>query len=226
MTIKRYLDDPALTGVAEVVELVPGERPIVRLRDTWFHPQGGGQKGDRGTLGPVDVLDVRYGAEKTIDHYVSTLDGLEVGASYPFAIDADWRLFNTRLHSAGHLLSGVAEDLFPGKIAVAGHHWEGECRVDFEGVDLERIVAGTDAIEAAANRDIAAGMPIAIIGGTDSRAVAVGEYRPIGCGGTHVTSAAELGGFKVRSIKLKGSMVRVGYDLTDARNDNVGATAQ
>lgn len=214
MTIKRYLGETALTGSAEVFELVPGERPIVRLRETWFHPQGGGQKGDRGALGPAQVLDVRYGPEKTIDHYVSKIDGLEVGGSYAFSVDEEWRRLNSNLHSAGHLLSGVCERLYPGISPEAGHHWPGEARVDFVGADLERITENVAALAKAVNDDIQKGLPIAIIGDPYvNRECIVGDYIPIACGGTHSATSAELGTFKIRSAKRKGNLMRVGYEL-------------
>jgi alanyl-tRNA synthetase len=215
VTIKRYLGDAALTGVVAVAELIAGDRPIVRFKETWFHPQGGGQKGDRGTLGPVEVLDVRSAPDGDIDHFVSTIEGLEAGKTYPFVVDAEWRRFHSNLHSAGHLLSGVCERMFPGTRASAGHHWPGDCRVDFSGKVLERIISGARELEEAVNHDIKNGTPIGVVGDPYvNRACGVGDYRPIACGGTHASSAAELGSFKIRSAKKKGDLVRVGYELT------------
>lgn len=215
MMIKRYLGETALSGMVEVVELIASERPIARLRETWFHPQGGGQKGDRGVIGSVEVVDVRFGPEKTIDHFVSTLDGLEVGQTYPFTVDAQWRRLNSRNHSAGHLLSGVCERLFPGIEPEAGHHWPGEARVDFRGSGLERIIENAAMIEQAVNEDIQKDIPIGIIGDPYAdRRCSVGDYTPIACGGTHASSTAELGEFKIRSAKRKGNLVRVGYELS------------
>ncbi|PXA99591.1 alanyl-tRNA editing protein [Nostoc sp. 3335mG] len=215
MTFKRYLGDTSLIGVVEIAELIAGDRPVVRVKETWFHPQGGGQKGDRGTLGPVEVLDVRYAPDGTIDHVVSTIEGLGVGKTYPFTVDPEWRRLHSNLHSAGHVLSGVCEDMFPGTQACAGHHWPGECRVDFSGRGLGRIILNADELEDAVNLDIKIGTPIAIVGDPYvNRACGVGNYRPIACGGTHVPSAAELGSFKIRSVKKKGELVRVGYELT------------
>lgn len=214
MIMKRYLGETALAGNVEVIELLAGERPIVRLRETWFHPQGGGQKGDRGTIGPVEVLDVRFGPDKTIDHFVSTLNGLEIGQIHSFTVDPQWRLLNSRNHSAGHLISGVCERMFPGIEPQAGHHWPGEARVDFRGPALERVIEGVTTLGQAVIEDIQADIPINITGDPyENRSCVIGNYTPIACGGTHVSSTAELGNFRIRSAKRKGDFLRVGYEL-------------
>ena len=61
MTNKRYLAEPAsYSGEATVTAILQGELPIVRLSETLFHPQGGGQKADRGTIGSASVTDVAH----------------------------------------------------------------------------------------------------------------------------------------------------------------------
>jgi alanyl-tRNA synthetase len=219
-TIKRYLADASLVGDVVVETVIVGERPCVRLRDTPFHVQGGGQKADRGIIGPVAVLDVRQAADGGIDHFVESTAGLEAGAAYPFAIDPDWRRTNAVYHSAGHLLAGVCERLFPGVRAAAGHQFPGEARVDFEpaiaapGV-VHAMTQARAAIEAAVRAEVNRALPITIVGDPYSdRAAQVGDFAPIACGGTHAASTAEIAGFAIRSIKRKGSMVRIGYAVS------------
>ena len=61
MTTRLYLDDPEQLQfdalVLSVREL--GDRPAAVLDRTAFHPEGGGQPGDRGWLARVEVIDVQ-----------------------------------------------------------------------------------------------------------------------------------------------------------------------
>jgi Ser-tRNA(Ala) deacylase AlaX len=213
MTTKRYLADAALAGEAEVVELIEGPTPVVRLSQTWFHAQGGGQKGDRGMIGDARVTDVRHGPDGVVDHHVESLAGLAVGQTYPFSVDADWRSLNSVSHTAGHLIAAVCERLLPGLSAVNGHHWPSEARVEFAGDGLERIQAQTAEIEAALADCLAADMSVAVCGDpfTD-RSIRIGDFPAVPCGGAHVASLARIGAIRIRSVKIKGDRARVGYE--------------
>lgn len=217
MTIKRYLTDPTLAGCMEVVELLPGERQVVRFGETWFHPQGGGQKADRGTIGPTSVIDVRHGENGTVDHYVGSLAGLQIGQAYPFTVDEEWRVLNSRFHTGAHLLVGVVGRMFPGLIVVGGHQWPGEARVDFSGTRLESVVDRRDELEAAVQAEIARDLRVILLGDQHTyRACQIGSYPPIPCSGTHAQSTVELGQFKLRSIKQKRDRLRMGYEVLAA----------
>jgi alanyl-tRNA synthetase len=220
MTTKRYLADPALTGLVQVISIINGERPAVRLAETPFHVQGGGQKADRGNVGGVEVIDVRQSSDGGIDHLVTATKGLEVGGTYSFSIDPAWRKLNANYHSAGHLLAAVCELRFPGAMASAGHQFPGEARVDFniEGAPsgvVDELMGAANVIEAAVRAEIAKALPIAIIGDPFvNRACQIGNFPIIACGGTHASSTAEIGEFSIRSIKRKGPVIRVGYEVS------------
>lgn len=214
MATRQYLFDRSLAGVMEVVELVPGDRPIARFRETWFHPQGGGQRADRGRVGPAQVMNVRLNEDGSVDHHVDSLVGLEVGRQYPFVVDEAWRLLNSRFHTAAHLLVAVAENMFPGTTVSGGHQWPGEARVDFEGDDLDRLIGRIAALESAVRKDIDAGLPVRIVSDERGRrACRIDTYPPIPCSGTHVETTAGLGCFSVRSVRLKHGRLRVGYEV-------------
>jgi Ser-tRNA(Ala) deacylase AlaX len=210
VTIKRYLSDPALSGTVTVVELIHGERPVVRLAETWFHPQGGGQKADRGLIGDVPVVHVSHN-EGQVDHVVTHLAGLEVGETYPFSIDAEWRRLNAAYHTAGHLIGSLVETQ-GGLRAVAGHQWPGEARVEFEG-EFEDLAA----LQARLEQDLAAalaGGAVEAVGDPEtSRAIRIGDHPPIPCGGTHVSDLGEIGPVRIEAVKRKGGRVRVSYSL-------------
>ena len=64
MTERRYYYSDDLQGQAQVLSCTPAEAGAyaVELDATLFHPQGGGQPSDVGTLGGVAVLRVQQQA--------------------------------------------------------------------------------------------------------------------------------------------------------------------
>jgi alanyl-tRNA synthetase len=213
MTLKEYLRDPALVGEMTITALIPGEKPAIRAASTWFHPQGGGQRADKGTIGDAEVVSVRHAEGGEVDHFVTTLAGFQMGQAYAFAIEPETRVLNARYHSAGHLLAAVAERLYPGVKGVNGHHWPGEARVEFQGEGLEALAAGLPALEAAINAEAAKAVPVAVTGDPFvARAIQIEGHSAVPCGGTHTATTADLA-VVLRSAKLKGDTLRVGYDL-------------
>lgn len=214
MTDKRYLSDPALSGMVTVTAVIPGERPVVRLAQTWFHPQGGGQKADTGRIGDAEVVHVTHN-EGEIDHHLAGPADLEAGKSYPFSIDAERRRLHAAYHSAGHLIGSLVEAQ-GGLTAVAGHQWPSEARVEFEGDSPD-----LDALKARLEQDLAAALagdlPVTALElAGQPRAIRMGEHAPIPCGGTHVDRLGEIGRVLVASVKRKGDRVRVSYSVETA----------
>lgn len=217
MTIKTYLESAALTGTTVVTSLTDEPRPVVRLRETWFHPQGGGQRGDRGMIGSARVLDTRHGPDSEVDHFVDSLDGLATGQLVDIAVDAGHRRRGAVLHSGGHLIAQAMQSIRPSLRAVAGHHWENEARVEFEG-EAEPDDALSAELEARLHDLIAADLPIRMSGDAQrSRAIRIGDFEPVGCGGTHAASTGELTGLRVTGVRKKNGRLRVSYDA--GRND-------
>src|ERR1700744_564041 len=129
MTERLYLQSAALTGEAHIVEPRSGDICTLRLDRTLFHPRGGGQPADRGTLTLTDgsgsavaVIDVRNGDDGGIDHVIAPEARLLLGDRVLMRVDADSRLLHARLHSAGHLVALAGERIEPGLRGVAGHH--------------------------------------------------------------------------------------------------------
>ncbi len=215
-TRKIYLAEPqVLSGTATVVALVDGIRPIVRLDKTWFHPQGGGQKGDRGMIGAVAVLDTKHAEGGEVDHYAASLQGLIVGQSYPIAVDASSRWVNAANHSAGHLIAAVVDPAFPAIKAVQGHHWPGEARVEFAGDVTDDIMARVaEFLPAALNNAITEQWPVAVLGDPFvNRSVQFGNTEHVPCGGTHVAHLGQIKSITVKGIKKKADRMRIHYDV-------------
>ena len=220
MTERLYLHSAALTGEARIVEIRRGEAFTVRLNQTLFHPRGGGQPADRGVLihsagagVAVPVIDVRNADDGAVDHLVASDAPLQLGDRVLMQVDADSRLLHARLHSAGHLLALAGERIEPGLRGIAGHHWPGEARVEFEGVatnpeDLEKALRSMLEEMRAANLSISASLD------TDGRrSIMIDKAAPVPCGGTHVAQTAAIGRIDIRKIKIKAGRVRVSYDI-------------
>ena len=214
MTLKQYLAEPAKTTcTARVLEITHGETMIVRLDRTIFHAQGGGQKADRGRIGPTVVIHVTHNADN-VDHHVESTTGLAVGDEVALEVDEAWRRLNAAYHTAGHLLASVVENMYPGLQAVSGHQWPGEGRVEFMGeLPVEKV--SFDDINRRLASDLAANLPVVIVGDPfKSRAIKIGGYEPIPCGGTHVSRLGEVGTTIVRSIKAKSGRIRISFDAS------------
>lgn len=211
MTIKRYLEDRSLTGRSIIIDVMEGERNVVRMRDTWFHPQGGGQKGDRGLIGLTRVMDTRHSADCEVDHVVDSIDGILIGDEVILAVDADFRSESARYHSGGHLLAVAAEIVRPGIHPLSGHHWAGEARVEFDATNVETERFHVD-ITRVVGELIEACLPIKVVGDPfASRAVKIGDFPPVGCGGTHAVDTGELSGLLITAVRIKGGRLRVSY---------------
>jgi alanyl-tRNA synthetase len=220
MTERLYLHSVALNGEARIVESRLGDLCTLRLDQTLFHPRGGGQPADRGALilgdgsgAAVPVIDVRNGDDGAVDHLVASEATLQLGDRVLMRVDAESRLLHARLHSAGHLLALAGERIEPSLRSIAGHHWPGEARVEFEGIvtnpeDFERALRLVLAEMRAANLPISASLD-----GDGRRSIAIDLAAPVPCGGTHVAETAAIGRIDIRKIRIKGGRVRVGYDI-------------
>lgn len=211
-TNKLYLQDSStLSGECTITELISGDAPVIRISDTYFYPQGGGQKSDIGTIGESQVLKVVHNGD-FVDHIVDTIDGFVIGETYPFQINEAHRSIQTRYHTAGHLIANVMERAFPSLKALAGHQWPGEARVEFEGtmtsdITNERVQElMSDVVKSNVSTHIE-GDPFV------NRSLAIGDFSAIPCGGTHVKSVSEIGMIVIDSTKEKKGRIRVSYHL-------------
>ena len=98
---------------AKVISI--NENKIV-LDRTLFYPIGGGQNWDLGILegpnGKIQVSEVRGRGE--VEHYLESNHQLEIGDEIIGEIDWERRYAHMRMHTAQHLMSGIAYELFNG----------------------------------------------------------------------------------------------------------------
>lgn len=153
---------------------------IVVTEKTIFHPQGGGQPSDVGTMtsatGPAvfDVHAVRMDAvhDGRVLHFGRfTTTGGEgakappwaVGEAVEQAIDADKRLLYSRLHTAGHVLGAAVRRLCEAEVAgfdeLKASHFPDSAACEFTG-----LIEGKwkEPIQRKVDEYVAAAMPVEI----------------------------------------------------------------
>ncbi len=106
MTEKLYYDDPFRTEFTAAVLgcREEGDGFAVVLDRTAFYPEGGGQPGDRGTLGGVQVVDTRNRGGEIV-HLCR--GPLPVGEEGTGRIDWERRFDLMQQHSGEHIVSGI-----------------------------------------------------------------------------------------------------------------------
>jgi len=215
-TTKLYLTiDAPLQHVATVVETdVQDGQPYVILNESVLHPQGGGQRADQGRIDGAPIQQVAHGPNDTVMVFHEHGVGFVVGQKVEITVDPMSRRINSALHSSGHLLAHVVETLQPNVRAVRAHHWPAEASVSFQGLVTGDVNVVQTSIEAMLRDMIAASLPIAIVGDPFvNRAIQIGSFMPVPCGGTHLRNTRELAEITLRKVKVKKAELRVSYDV-------------
>ncbi|MFA3778720.1 alanyl-tRNA editing protein [Yersinia sp. 1652 StPb PI] len=207
MTTRLFFDNDTLATDVNVLSCTPdGERFALILQATIFHPQGGGQPCDTGTIGGSPVLHVVV-VQHQLVHYVALPVALGI---QPACIDSDRRILNARMHSAGHIIGNIGESY--GWLPIKAHHWPGEGRVSFKPtenphpIDINIVQI---ALEQFIHQDLARQT---LIQG-DFREIGFGELPAYACGGTHVSSLRDVGKVIVQSISEKKGVMSVNYTI-------------
>jgi alanyl-tRNA synthetase len=213
----------AETSVAAV------EGPLVKLEESPFYPEGGGQVSDSGTLtwdaGEARVADVvRAGDDQAL---VLEATALEPGVRVEARVDHDARHRTMRNHTATHLLHAALRELLGPHVRQAGSAVRPDkLRFDFtHGQPL-----GSDEVrevEDLVNEWVKASHPVRAMEMERAEAEALGAMALFGekygdwvrmveiegvsrelCGGTHVASSAECGIFAIVAETSSAANVR------------------
>lgn len=193
-----------------------GEYHII-LSDSAFYPEGGGQPGDRGSLGSVRVLDTRF----VHDEHVHICDApLSPGQKIRGRLDFERRFDFMQQHSGEHLLSGLAKEHY-GATNVGFHINEFEMTLDFD-----KEISEQDGLflEDRANEIVIKNLDIEILFPEEKqltdldyrskidlsgpvRIVHIAGVDDCACCGTHVKKTGEIGLIKlVDMVKYKGGV--------------------
>ncbi len=210
MTELLYLFDDSTECSASVLSCIPTDdgQYAVTLDRTIFHPQGGGQPSDIGTIGNVSVLKVVHTPEAVLH-----LTDHEVAGNVVLKVNLEKRLLHSRLHSAGHIVGLVGDQL--GWHAIRGNHFPGEARVLFEPRDPASVkLIDCPLFQTEVNKVISGSFSRVLNEINGIRTVTWGDLPAYPCGGTHVKTLNEIGQVEIKKIKMKKGQITVSYTLT------------
>jgi alanyl-tRNA synthetase len=204
---------------------------LAKLEESPFYPEGGGQISDTGLVetpsGRARVVDVyRVGDDQALA--LETVEG-EIGAgeSARALVERDRRLATMRNHTATHLLHAALRERLGDHVRQAGSY-VGPDKLRFDFTHGERLSPEDLAeVERLAGGWIASNHPVRAIETTRDEAERLGAMALFGekygervrmveiegisrelCGGTHVSSTAEIGLFHVTTETSSASNVR------------------
>lgn len=221
-----YHLDAYAASLATTVDALAGEG--VLLRDTVFHPQGGGQPGDSGVLRldgeVIPVVGAELGPAGILHRLPPGVAPPSPGT--PALAELDWprRYRFMRYHTALHLLSGVVFQRI-GSGITGNQIAEDRARMDFAIPDFTRERA--EELLAATNEVVARHLPVevrfispeerarrpelvrvateGVAEGEEVRLIDIVGFDVQADGGTHVRSTAEVGPLKLEKIENKGA---------------------
>lgn len=182
---------------------------LVLTDRTIFYPECGGQPGDKGFLGPYEVVDTRKDPSGDSLLVVRIGEGQplpKVGEELPLVLDWAHRYKYMAMHTAQHMLSGMMYTMF-GIGTVAVHLGEEYLTIEVDRKEVEPSVV--DFLVAVANDAIMEGHKVvyhemshkeaeslglrrSIKVDGDVRIVEIEGVDRIACGGVHVSSTAEI----------------------------------
>ncbi len=221
MTEKLYYENAYMRSfTARVLGCSQGKKGCEVILDrSAFYPEGGGQPGDTGMLGGVQVLDTHEKGGEIIHYCESALEpGTEVEGEIDFARRFDFM----QQHSGEHIVSGLLHSRF-GCDNVGFHMGRDTVTIDFNcAISMEELRE----VEREANRIIWENRPMKV-SWPDADALAALPYRSkkeltgdvrivecpgvdcCACCGTHVKSAGEIGLIKLLSVHPFREGVRI-----------------
>ncbi|MFH0820358.1 MAG: alanine--tRNA ligase-related protein [Candidatus Peregrinibacteria bacterium] len=221
-----------LEAEATVIDVLSYQGKTVLILDqSLFYPEGGGQSGDRGIVigpdGSMNVEDTRR-VEGRIYHLGIIQGIIKSGDRIMMQIDQESRTYNSRCHSAGHLISAVLEELSPGLEPVKAFHGK-KAFVEYRG-DVERRIPSNLAVKV--NEVMQKDAPVTCQtvsfeaiqncpfipknspkNNKSWRIMQIEGMVGIPCGGTHVKSLVEIGSIKIEKILVKEGNTRVYYSI-------------
>jgi len=143
MTEKVYLRDSYARELDAKVTFAEGSN--ILLDRTVFYPTGGGQPCDTGIIKnsttEFKVVEVKKDGDNVVHVVEGDASSLKIGDSVKCVIDWDKRYMHMRLHTALHIIDGVVEKLYQGKIT-GGQIYDDRARMDFDvpGLDKNKML--------------------------------------------------------------------------------------
>lgn len=194
------------------------EDTIITTQETIFHPQGGGQPSDTGSItsssnaaAKLTVTAVRMDAVTAgqvlhLGRFASADQIFSVGETATQAIDVEKRLLYSRLHTAGHVLGAAVRHLLEAQIdgfdELKASHFPDAAACEFQGLIDGKFKAP---IQERLDQYVAAAMPVEIDFWDEDDFRANGLERLIPNGGGEGVKLAP--GEKYRVVRIVGAEV-------------------
>lgn len=227
MTAELFRDNGYLRSCTAIVTAAD-ERGI-QLDQTVFYPMSGGQPGDSGTLTMSDgrmlnILDTRKDGENGDILHLPEADAQlpAVGDCVNISIDWDRRHRLMRMHSCMHLLCAI----IPAGVT-GGSVRDGSARLDFDlpeppdklwiESELNRLINEDHRMQIRwISEEELESQPelvrtLSVQPPKGSGRIRLIDFEDVDlqpCGGTHVSSSAEIGPVRVKKIEKKGKLNR------------------
>jgi alanyl-tRNA synthetase len=218
-------DGRCVSFSAEVTAVdAAGDRPAVVLSRTAFYPESGGQLGDRGTLGGVEVLDVQLDGAGRVLHAVADASPFAPGASVEGRVDWPLRRLHRSLHTAQHLLSRALAEVAGAETVSA--RLGSNATIDVGPCELgEAAVARAEQL---VNEIVLDHRPVRVLYPSPDelaamrlrrapkvsegvRVIDIDGFDLTPCGGTHCDSTAEVGAVRVTALERHKGGFRVTF---------------
>lgn len=242
-TVPEYWADSYKAQLqSSIIRAVPDQKRYwyVVLDRTIFHPKGGGQPSDRGTLNgdgfKLEIKKAMLAGEDVVVHWGKAVEGVPGEGPANSRLDWDWRYLMMRRHSAAHLLDHCVEEVLGADIETVDSWLSNPCYVAYKGqppppekmVEIQEVenriiskgasVRWEDVEAKQLKREPTATPNYARLPRRGKlRLVTIEGCKPIACGGTHLRNLSEALGVRVEKIQPIDGGYRMHFDLLQGR---------
>ncbi len=227
-----------LEDTATIIDVITyNNQQSLVLDQTIFYPQGGGQPYDQGTItgnGNVfEVSEVRF--QEGIVYHIGLIrsGSFEKGMTVTLQVNKKRRNFNSRNHTAGHLIDIAMQNVGMDLVPRRGYHFPKGAYIEYVGTldDSEREGLKIK-LQQEVNHLIAKNLPVEIKMVTIDQLKAMASYVPdyipkdkpirtmivqgypaIPCGGTHAKTSKEVGPLTIDKARNKKGSLRISYSI-------------
>ena len=229
MTDRLYYDDSYLTSFDAAVDAcVEGDGAYhVRLDRSAFYPTSGGQPFDTGTINGIPVTDVYVGEDHDVWHVLET--PAAVGTPVHGEIDWPRRFDHMQQHAGDHMIASAIWRLLGG-VTIGLHISHDVSTIDVAMPEGITRISREDVarVEKDVNERVQRNVPVKCwfpdaeelkslplrkppTVSEHVRVVAIGTDEMVACGGTHPSSAGQLGLVKILGVAPARGKMRVSF---------------
>ncbi len=226
LTRPLYLTRPLLfkhrTQVTEVGKSLLRDSTFywIKLKETIFHPQGGGQLSDIGTINGIGVDYVHKekigkGYDFDIVHCFKAPVSFKFADVVELTVDSQNRHLNSVWHTAAHVVDYIVVKCFPKLRGDSGQCYPNNAFMKFVAENDEFPTPAQVKEAFAKTVDETLKLPSSFVEDGGIRKLKIGDH-PIPCGGTHIESLSEITKLDLKNVTLekKEKKLRISFTLT------------